>query len=214
MKDFNLLILATIFIFLTSCSPQLINTKNGKQIDKRLVGTWIGSEKNKQIEGVEKSWEMKRNEDGTFVLDFKFEQDEEIYNSTEIGNWWVENGKFYEFHKESGETDLYKYEVLNKNQIKFIPESLSVEMNSDNYTFIDTRKNNKLKDGLSFENAIKVNSVREEYEFVKSNCDSCQVISQSLSEYKGGKYDVIEVSKSDGSIVTYYFDIKSFYGKF
>lgn len=214
MKYFNLFAVSSILFFLTSCSSQFVNINNRKQIDKRLVGTWIGSEKDQQIDGVEKNWVMIRNEDGTFILDFTFKQDGEIHNLNENGNWWIENGKFYEFHMESGKTDLYKYNVLNKNQIKFTSESISVEMNSDNYTFTDTRKNSKLKDGLSFENAVKVNSVREEYEFIKSNCSGCEVTSQSLTDYKGNKFDVIKVKKPDGSTGAYYFDIKSFFGKF
>lgn len=59
---------------------------------------------------------------------------------TEKGNWWVKNGKFYEFHDDSGETDIYKYEVLDNNRIKFISKQINVEMNTESYEFIDTRK--------------------------------------------------------------------------
>lgn len=43
-------------------------------------------------------------------------------------------------------------------------------MENENYTFIDTRKDVKLIEGLSFDTALKVNSVREEYEYIESNC--------------------------------------------
>lgn len=87
-------------------------------------------------------------------------------------------------------------------------------MNTEEYSFIDTRKKDNIKDGSSFDKAIKVNSVSEEYKFIKSNCGDYQVIGQSLSEYKGSMFDIIDVKKPDGSIHSYYFDIKSFFGKF
>lgn len=214
MKYFNLLMLSLSFFFLTSCGSHLMNLSNQKQIDKRLVGTWVGSEKDDQIDGMEKSWEMKRNADGTFVLDFRFNVDGKIQHSMENGSWWIENGKFHEFHEYSGKTDLYRYEVLDKNQIKFSAETINIAMNTEEYSFIDTRKKDNIKDGSSFDKAIKVNSVSEEYDFIKSNCTGCKVMSQSLSEHKGNMFDIINVKKPDGSIHSYYFDIKSFFGKF
>lgn len=214
MKYFNLLILAAFGIILTSCSSQMISLANGRQIDSRLTGIWTGSEKDQQIEGAEKSWEMTRNSDGTFILDFNYKQDGETQNFVEKGNWWIEDGKFYEFHQGSEKTDVYKYKVIDKNHIKFIAESISIDMNTDHYEFIDTRKNGSQKDGLSYENAVKVNSVREEYQFVKENCSGCELVSQALTENKGKMYDVLTVTKPNGSTVNYYFDIKSFFGKF
>jgi len=214
MKNFNLLGLSFILLFLTSCGSHLIHVSNEKQIDKRLVGTWTGSEKDDQIEGVEKKWEMQRNEDGTFTLDFNYKQKGNTYNHIEKGSWWIENGKFYEFHEDSGKTDLYRYEILDKNRIKFTAESISIEMATEKYSFIDTRKKTNVKDGLSFDTAIKVNSVPEEYQYIEANCKDCKFIGQSLSEYNGNMFDVIKVEKPDGSTSLYYFDIKSFFGKF
>lgn len=134
------LLLTITLTFALSCSNKLITLENGKKIDQRLIGTWIGSEKDKQIEGAEKSWEMIRKIDGTFVLDFKLNDAGEIIEFTETGNWWVENGKFYEYHDDSGKTDIYDYIVLDENRIKFISILINVEMNSENYEFIDTRK--------------------------------------------------------------------------
>ncbi len=62
---------------------------NGKQVDKRFVGTWTGSENGQQIDGMSKSWEMKRFEDGTFILDFTYTQFGESKNLQETGNWWL-----------------------------------------------------------------------------------------------------------------------------
>lgn len=203
-----------ILLFLTSCGSHLMHVAQDKQIDKRLVGTWGGIEKDEQMEGMEKQWEMQRNDDGTFVLDFSFTRNGITNNAIEKGTWWVENGKFYEFHEYSGKTDTYRYEVLDKNRIKFVAEKIEIEMVNEDYTFIDTRKKTKIKEGSSFDTAIKVNSVREEYEYIEANCSDCKFMGQSLSEHKGKMFDVIKVEKPDGSTGTYYFDIKSFFGKF
>ena len=39
MKHFNLITLFVISIFFASCGSNLVSIKDGKQIDKRLVGT-------------------------------------------------------------------------------------------------------------------------------------------------------------------------------
>ncbi|WP_146185067.1 hypothetical protein [Flavobacterium pallidum] len=67
-------------------------------------------------------------------------------------------------------------------------------------------------DGSSYENAVVVKSVGEEYAFVKSKCTGCRVTSQALSNKDGKYYDVLYVSTADGKEVKYFFDINSFYG--
>ncbi|MGZ5273045.1 MAG: lipocalin family protein [Kaistella sp.] len=132
--------LLLMLLSFASCTTQLKTLENGKKIDNRLVGVWSGSEKDQQIDGIEKKWDMTRNADGTFVLDFVFTQNGRSQETQETGNWWVEGNKFYEFHEESGKTDIYTYSVLSENQIKFKSQSISVGMNNDSYEFIDTRK--------------------------------------------------------------------------
>ena len=127
-------------MFAISCSTQMTTLENGKKIDNRLVGVWSGSEKDQQIDGVEKKWDMTRNADGTFILDFVFTQNGRAQQTQETGNWWIEGNKFYEYHEESGKTDVYTYSVLNENQIKFKSQSISVGMNNDSYEFTDTRR--------------------------------------------------------------------------
>ena len=139
MKN-KLLLAAVSFCFLLSCSNKLITLENGRKIDSKLVGTWVGSEKDKQMEGLEKSWEMIRYSDGTFVLDFKITIEGETNSTLEKGNWWVEKGLFYEFHQVSGKTDIYNYKILDDDRIKFLSKHMSMEMNNEIYEFIDTRK--------------------------------------------------------------------------
>jgi hypothetical protein len=211
------IMLFIVTLTLSSCSS-LVSLPNEKKIDKRLVGNWQGSEIDKQIIGMKKEWKMVRNNDGTFSLDFKTNNDGDISEFTENGNWWVEGNKFYEYHEVSGKTDTYLYSVLNKDQIQFEMLNTGVDFDDKNYTFIDTRinekiNNNKVKDGLSIESAIKVKSVSEEYDYIRKNCSNCKPSGQSLIKNNGKPYDVIRVINQDGKEVSYYFDISSFYGK-
>ena len=137
-KNFITTLLLSLFLF--SCTTQLTKLPTGKKIDSRLVGEWTGAEKDKQIEGVQKSWEMNRRADGTFTLDFKFTQDGETQQTEEIGEWWIADGKFYEFHQGSGETNTYEYTVLNEDQVKFKSLKMSQDMSRESYEFIDKRK--------------------------------------------------------------------------
>lgn len=134
------LVVMLMTFFVVSCSTQYKTLENGKKIDNRLVGVWSGAEKDQQIDGVSKKWDMTRNADGTFILDFVFTQNGRTQEIQETGNWWIEGNKFYEYHEESGKTDVYTYSVLNENQIKFKSQSISVGMNNDSYEFTDTRR--------------------------------------------------------------------------
>jgi len=217
----KLITLTLVFVTLNSSSfAQFKTLSNGKQIDKRLTGTWEGSEKDTQMEGMTKKWTMIRNDDGTFQLDFEITTDGETDKTTETGTWWIENAKFHEYHDYSGMTDVYEYEILNKKSVKFKSQSLAMEMNTDSYEFIDHKVKNKKKnkmskqDGLSFETALKVNSVAEEYDFVRLNCQDCTFIRQALVEHKKKPYDILTLEKPNGDEINYYFDINSFYGNF
>lgn len=139
MKILKFIIVFSL-IFLTSCATNIKTIDGGKQIDNRLIGVWYGSETDKQIEGVEKKWEMTRLGDGTFTLYFTFVENGQSQNIEETGSWWVKNGIFHEYHEVSGNTDIYNYKVLSTEQIKFTAKSISMDMASDDYEFIDTRK--------------------------------------------------------------------------
>jgi hypothetical protein len=68
-------------------------------------------------------------------------------------------------------------------------------------------------DGSSVQNAIKVKSVDEEYQIVRRLCPECKMNSQALISEGKKHYDVLYLTKPDGQIVSYYFDINSFYGQ-
>ena len=67
--------------------------------------------------------------------------------------------------------------------------------------------------GTSFQTAIPVDNVHQEYEYIKKNCDNCRVIKQTLRFYKKKPYDIITAKPFPGEPKDYYFDISSFYGK-
>ncbi len=135
MKSLKFIIACGLFT-LTSCSTYLKKISTGKSIDTRLIGVWYGSEIDKQIEGVEKKWEMTRREDGTFTLNFTFTQNGKPKNTIETGHWWIQDGEFHEYHDFSGNTDVYKYKILNIDQIKFIAKNMSIEMAAESYEFM------------------------------------------------------------------------------
>lgn len=67
-------------------------------------------------------------------------------------------------------------------------------------------------DGSSFEKAIVVKSISEEYAYVKKICPECKLKKQALRQNNKKYYDVLYFDK-DGTEVIYYFDINSFFGK-
>lgn len=131
------LILSVILLFSLSVTAQ---KKSARPIDPKLTGTWEGSEKDQQVLGMQKHWVMHRFADGTFVLLFmSVTEDGEVDKFTEKGEWWIEGGKFHELHYNSGQTDIYNYEVLDADHIKFRAHKLSIPQEVENYEFIDSR---------------------------------------------------------------------------
>ena len=134
---FSALIFSILF---TACSSKLTTLSNGKKIDNQLVGVWTGSEKDQQSQGTTKYWTMTREADGTFELDFTYVEDGEKSGFIEQGKWWIEGGKFHEYHNNTQMTDIYTYKVLNEKQVKFKSVKISIDMEKTDYEFIDTRK--------------------------------------------------------------------------
>jgi len=66
-------------------------------------------------------------------------------------------------------------------------------------------------DGSSIEQAIMVNSISEEYDYVRKVCDSCEFVSQHLLFEKKKPYDMLEFKKPNGEKIEYYFDISKFF---
>jgi hypothetical protein len=125
-------------MLLSSCSFDFLDSN--KKLDARLVGVWYGSETGHEIKGVEKKWEMTRLDDGSYTIQFEFYQFGKLRKSEESGIWWTENGKYYENHDASSQTDIYKYEVMDTVHIRFVAEKMSSSMYTGTYEFIDIKK--------------------------------------------------------------------------
>lgn len=81
-------------------------------------------------------------------------------------------------------------------------------------TSCSSTKSSQTNDGLSYETAIKVNSVEKEYKLLPTMCPNCELKSQSLASKGNRHYDVMTMIKPSGETTTFYFDITSFYGNF
>lgn len=129
-----------MLLFLVACSPKSNNTSNVHQsIDPKLVGVWYGNEKDQQSTGVEKKWVMNRKEDGTYTIKFEFLENGTRDDLEEYGIWWVKGNKFYEKSSQSKKPDIYTYEAIGDDQIKFKSLSLTSPLDAPFYEFIDTR---------------------------------------------------------------------------
>ncbi|QTV04787.1 hypothetical protein [Faecalibacter bovis] len=108
-----------------------------KEYDKKLIGCFKGSEQNKQVDGISKYWISCRFEKGLSVLNFiTIDEDGDVEQFTENGNWWTNDGKYYEYHKTSNLTDIYTYQTLKNGDIAFKAIKIIGEDNNT-YEFVD-----------------------------------------------------------------------------
>jgi hypothetical protein len=206
-----------LLLFLVSACSSIQTLSNGKKIDTQLVGTWEGSETGVQMEDTKKEWRTIRYYDGTFEMHVKTITDGEVDELTEKGIWWVNGNLFFEEYNFSNHTNYYKYTFLDKQRVQFKMLNSSVNFNDNEYVIIDTKvaetktKKNE-KEGLSFEYAIKVNSVDEQYKYARENCLGCRYKDQANYRQKGIIFEALKFQKPNDEEVIYYFDVSSFYG--
>lgn len=111
------------------------STKN--KIDPKLNGIWSGNETGSQGDGISKYWVMNRLSDGTFTLMFTVTKNCVSNSHVERGQWWVKDGKYYELHFDSGDTDVYTYNFPTAKTVKY--KMQSSEYVAEPYEFIDTK---------------------------------------------------------------------------
>ena len=70
------------------------------------------------------------------------------------------------------------------------------------------------RDGSSFEKAVIVKNVSEEYKFAKKNCTNCEFIAQYLLFENKKPFDLLEYKNLKGETINFYFDISEFFGKY
>ena len=68
------------------------------------------------------------------------------------------------------------------------------------------------QDGLSYETAVVVNSVEEEYDWLEANYPGFELIEQGVYLHEGKPYDVVAIFPQDGAEISIHFDISGFYG--
>jgi hypothetical protein len=127
-----------VFFILTFINNEKVYSRN-PQIDTCLVGTWSGSEKGEQWEGVQKNWVQYRYPDGKLITKFTTTQFGIVDVFTETGKWWTKNGKFYEKRVGARKPDVYTYEIADKNHIIFKSSNLPKKFKNKIYQFVDTR---------------------------------------------------------------------------
>ena len=139
MKKFLIIAFITIFSF---ANGQTKDSKENK-LDKKMFGSWKGSENDNQRKGLVKYWVQHRFEDGTFLLLFTAIENGEVESFVEKGQWWIENGEFHELHFDSGKTDVYTYTFVDENHVKFKAKKVGVGFENSEYEFIDTKIEDK-----------------------------------------------------------------------
>ena len=112
---------------------------NSSKDEKKFLGSWNGSETDNQRKELTKHWIQHRFKDGTFVLMFTTIENCEVESFVENGKWWIKDGLFHELHNISGKTDIYSYEILDENHIKFKAKQMGIEQVNNEYEFIDTK---------------------------------------------------------------------------
>jgi hypothetical protein len=137
MKN-KLFLLALISFILFSFKSTKINDDD--KLKKKLVGSWSGSENDNQKAGLTKYWITNHNKNGTFIRLFTSIENCEVESHIEKGNWKVKDGLFYETFDIDGKTDIYKVEIVDDNNIKFIAKELSLDFNNKQYEFVETRQ--------------------------------------------------------------------------
>jgi hypothetical protein len=78
---------------------------------------------------------------------------------------------------------------------------------------LNEKSGNGSQDGSSPARAVPVNSVGEEYEWMRLHCAGLKLVKQSLCELDGKPFDVHTLRDANAAEREVYFDISSFYGK-
>lgn len=127
------------FLGIMAISNAQVKDSVANKLDNKMFGSWKGSEKDNQKEGLVKYWIQHRFQDGTFLLLFTVIDNGEVESFVEKGQWWTENGEFHELHFDSGQTDVYTYAFIDENHVKFKAKKVGVNMENPDYEFIDIK---------------------------------------------------------------------------
>ena len=131
----------------------------------------------------------------------------------------IKNDTIATYHNYLYRTD-FEYFKLKNATLDILNNKVEPIHLQGGYSKINSAKraiSNKLsmleKDGSSFEKAVTVNTISEEYEWLGQYFPGYKFILQSLLFDKKQPYDVLEIVTIDGETLNIYFNISKFYGK-
>ena len=108
------------------------------QIDSKLIGIWEGEYLEK--DGAIKKWTQTRKENGTYLIEFQFvEPDGTSNHFSENGQWWIQDGLFYEVAPSwMKRPDSYQYRFKENQCLEFllVDSDESIE-DIGKYTFVE-----------------------------------------------------------------------------
>ena len=88
-------------------------------VRQQLVGTWEGE----HVDGegrLVRSWIQNRSDDGSYTIVFRHQTEKGVFETRQEGKWWIEGNRFYEIASDGmKEPDVYEFEILNENEIRF-----------------------------------------------------------------------------------------------
>lgn len=108
------------------------------------------------------------------------------------------------------------YDDVKKAVIEILNQSIQpVSKQGDYAAWMKEQKAIKMGDaGTSFETAIVVDNVAQEYQWVRDNYPGLDFQQQSLNSEGNKYYDILNYKDKAGVEYNFYFDITSFFGKF
>lgn len=112
-----------------------------KEYDPKMVGCWKGSEVGKQLQDVNKYWVSCRMPEGKSILLFVAVNPKNgaVLQSSENGTWWTSKGRYYEYHKTSGLTDIYSYTVGDDGSVIDFASEFLIGKPDTSYHFTDEK---------------------------------------------------------------------------
>ncbi|WP_312556261.1 hypothetical protein [Empedobacter brevis] len=109
--------------------------------DNRFVGVWIGIDTDFLEKGMSKTWEIIRNNDGTFILNFKIKsKNADDRTFVHKGKWWIKDEKLYQYNEVTKMTNIYIFEIINENKVKYTEKIFYINYQEFNKEFIENRK--------------------------------------------------------------------------
>jgi len=134
MKLGMFLVLVLLYAVSGGCSTAADNTRQVgiEAVRQQFIGAWEGE----HVDGegrLVRSWIQNRSEDGTYAIVFRHHTEKGVFESRQKGKWWIEGNRFYEIAPDvMNEPDVYEFEILNENEIRFKSVTKA-------YEFVDRR---------------------------------------------------------------------------